>query len=101
MIALGVRAVLRFRTLLIVIVVITAIIDGSLPGWGDNSPTEGKPAKPFGIDQRVPLTTSKVVGSPDPPPPYRVRRLFPNLKINFPIAVVRQPDTDLLQFITE
>ena len=28
--------------------------------------------RPCGIDKRVPLTTSTVVGSPDPPPPYRV-----------------------------
>jgi uncharacterized repeat protein (TIGR03806 family) len=61
----------------------------------------GETAKPFGIERRVPLTTSKVVGSPDPPPPYRVKRVYPNLKMNFPIAVRRQPGGDRLLFITE
>ncbi len=58
-------------------------------------------AKPYGIERRIPLTTSRVVGSPDPPPPYRVRRLYPKLKLNFPIAVVRQPDSDRLLLISE
>jgi uncharacterized repeat protein (TIGR03806 family) len=58
-------------------------------------------ARPFGIDQRIPLTTSTVVGSPDPPPPYRVRRVYPNLKPNFPIAVRHQPGSDRLLFIVQ
>lgn len=58
-------------------------------------------ALPKGIDQRVPLTTSTVVGSPDPPLPYRVTRVYPKLKMNYPIAVVRQPETDRLLFITQ
>ena len=35
------------------------------------------PPKP---KDRVPWTTSRVVGSPDPPPPFKVVRAFPNLK---------------------
>jgi uncharacterized repeat protein (TIGR03806 family) len=58
-------------------------------------------AKPYGIKRRIPLTTSRVVGSPEPPPPYRVQRVYPNLKINFPVAVVCQPDSDRLLFITQ
>ncbi len=58
-------------------------------------------AKPYGIERRLPLTTSRVVGSPDPPPPYRVRRLYPKLKLNFPIAVARQPGSDRLLLISE
>jgi glucose/arabinose dehydrogenase len=64
-------------------------------------PRVGETAKPYGIERRVPLTTSKVVGAPDPPSPYRVKRLYPNLKFNFPIAVRRQPGSDRLLFITE
>jgi glucose/arabinose dehydrogenase len=51
-------------------------------------------AKPFGIARRTPLTTSRVVGSPDPPPPYRVRRAYPKLAVSFPICVVHQPGSD-------
>jgi uncharacterized repeat protein (TIGR03806 family) len=65
-------------------------------------PAPDKPAQQsFDITKRIPLTTSKVAGSPDPPPPYRVKRVFPNLKINFPISVRRQPDSDRLWFITQ
>jgi uncharacterized repeat protein (TIGR03806 family) len=64
-------------------------------------PRPGETANPFGIERRVPLTTSRVVGSPDPPPPYRVKRVYPNLKMNFPIAVRRQPGSDRFLFITE
>src|SRR6516164_1817376 len=63
-------------------------------------PTESR-KESFDITKRVPLTTSKVVGSPDPPPPYRVKRLYPNLKINYPIAVRHQPGSDRLWFITQ
>jgi len=38
---------------------------------------------------RAPWTTSKVVGSPDPPPPYKVVRVHPNLKFNRPLLLVR------------
>jgi glucose/arabinose dehydrogenase len=55
--------------------------------------------KPFGIDKRVPWTTSHVVGSPNPPPPYRVVRAFPKLKVPTPIAVAREPGTDNLLLI--
>src|SRR5262245_36774443 len=55
--------------------------------------------KPFGIDKRVLWTASKVVGSPNPPPPYRVGRAFPNLKLTNPIGVAREPGTDNLLLI--
>ena len=48
-------------------------------------------AKPFGIDTLPPLTTSKVVGFPDPPPPYRAVRALPNYKPEYPIMVARIP----------
>src|SRR5262249_15311289 len=41
-------------------------------------PRKDRAAKPFGIDKRIALTTSTVAGSPDPPRPYRVKRLYPN-----------------------
>ncbi|MBI3408092.1 MAG: PQQ-dependent sugar dehydrogenase [Planctomycetes bacterium] len=58
-----------------------------------------KSVKPFGIDKRIPLTTSKVIGSPDPPLPFKVVRAFPDFKISFPIAVVNQPGSDRLLFV--
>jgi glucose/arabinose dehydrogenase len=58
-----------------------------------------RPAKPYGLSKREPLTTCKVVGSPDPPLPYRTRRVYPDLKLNFPIIVRHQPGSDRLLFI--
>ena len=40
---------------------------------------------------RTPWTTSRVVGSPDPPPPFKVVRAFPNLKFDHPLLIARFP----------
>jgi glucose/arabinose dehydrogenase len=55
--------------------------------------------KPYGLERRVPWTTSRVVGSPDPPLPYRVRRTFTRLKVPCPIAVAHEPGSDRLLLI--
>lgn len=39
-------------------------------------------------------TTSRVVGSPDPPPPYKVVRVLPQLKFNRPLLLVRGPEAN-------
>jgi uncharacterized repeat protein (TIGR03806 family) len=52
--------------------------------------------KPYGIDQRIPWTTSRVVGSPEPPLPYRVKQTFTKLKIPCPIGVAHEPGSDRL-----
>jgi glucose/arabinose dehydrogenase len=75
--------------------------------WEDYAPLKfigpGKrgAARPHGIERREALTTSTVVGSPDPPPPYRVHRVYPKLKLNFPIFVVHQPGSDRLLVIDQ
>ncbi len=46
------------------------------------------------VKTREPWTTSRVVGSPDPPPPFKVIRAFPELKFKEPILMVREPVTD-------
>ena len=55
--------------------------------------------RPFGIDRRIPLTTSRVIGSPDPPLPYHVRRVYPKLKLTNPVTVVQEPGSDRLIII--
>lgn len=47
-----------------------------------------------GIESLPPLTTSKVVGSPEPPLPYKTRIAYPNLKLNLPIFATLIPGTD-------
>jgi len=51
------------------------------------------PPKPPG---RVLWTTSRVVGTPDPPPPYKAVNAFPNIKLNQPLLMARAPGTDRL-----
>src|SRR5262249_8147703 len=53
------------------------------------------------IEKYTQVTTSTVVGSPDPPPPDRTQRLLPKLKLDFPICVRPQPGTDLMLIIDQ
>src|SRR5262245_21308202 len=62
----------------------------SNPGGGGKG--EPEPAKSV----RVPWPTSRVVGSPDPPPPFKVVRAFPNLKFEHPLLLARCPGSDRL-----
>jgi len=45
----------------------------------------------YGIQKRVPWTTSRVKGSPDPALPYETERAFPQIKFNQPLAVATAP----------
>jgi glucose/arabinose dehydrogenase len=64
-------------------------------------PPASDTARPYGVDRRLALTTSRVIGSPEPPPPFRKKKVFPELKINFPIWITRQPGSDRYLFVTE
>src|SRR6266540_3620797 len=55
-----------------------------------------EPADQATKSARVPWTTSRVVGSPDPPPPFKVVRAFPNLKFEKPLLLARCPGSDRL-----
>ncbi|MDA1015217.1 MAG: PQQ-dependent sugar dehydrogenase [Planctomycetota bacterium] len=48
---------------------------------------------------RTPFTTSNVVGSPEPPHPYRVVRTLPKLKMKQALFVINEPGTKHLMFI--
>ena len=52
--------------------------------------------KPFGLDRRIPWNDSRVVGSPDPLPPYKVVRAFPKLTIKQPLSMTPEPGTNRL-----
>ncbi len=59
--------------------------------------TVADPAKkPFGLDKRIPWTTSRVVGSPEPPLPYRLARRFERLTFSEPVDLVPEPGTNRL-----
>ena len=50
--------------------------------------------RPYGLTERTPWTASRVVGSPDPPPPYTVRRAFERLKFDHPLFMAQEPGTE-------
>ncbi len=81
------------RSLLIVLpVLFVALLSAVWPGLAE------APAKPaVGIAKRTPWTTSRVQGSPEPPPPYRTEVAFPALpKFAEPLDLAVVPDTDRL-----
>lgn len=45
---------------------------------------------------RTPWTTSRVIGSPEPPPPHKIVRAFPKLKFEKPLLMARAPGSDRL-----
>jgi putative heme-binding domain-containing protein len=53
-------------------------------------------AKEPGRPQRERWTTSRITGSPDPPPPFKVVRAFPKLKFEQPLLLAREPVGDRL-----
>ena len=50
--------------------------------------------QPFGLEQRVPWTRSRVVGSPDPPLPYAVEPVFTNITWERPLYLISEPGRD-------
>src|SRR5712692_11416847 len=52
--------------------------------------------RPYGIARRTPWTTSRITGSPEPPHPYRVERVFPKLGFKNPLLITNAPGTDRL-----
>jgi putative heme-binding domain-containing protein len=50
----------------------------------------------FGLERRVPWTTSRLVGSPDPPPKYVAERVFPSLTFEAPCELAAIPGTNRL-----
>ena len=61
------------------------------PGRADNRQAEPKAAA-----KRKPWTTSKVTGSPEPPPKFKSVRVFPDVKFDHPLLIARCPGTDRL-----
>jgi putative heme-binding domain-containing protein len=49
-----------------------------------------------GVTNREPWTTSRITGSPEPPPKYKSTRVFPNVKLTQPVLIARAPGTDRL-----
>ncbi len=86
------------RTALLIIAVGIEIAHGS--GVAAAEPHATQPP-PFGIATRSLWTTSHVVGSPDPPLPFRAVRAFQHLKFNHPLYILAEPDSDRLLVVEQ
>ncbi|MBI4584793.1 MAG: PQQ-dependent sugar dehydrogenase [Planctomycetes bacterium] len=59
------------------------------------------PGSPLAFSQsRLPWVSSRLHGTPDPPPPYQVELAFPHLKFQQPVEVAGAPGLDRL-FVAE
>ena len=45
----------------------------------------------YGIDSRIPWTTSQISGTPEPPLPYVTERVFPELSLENPVDLIAVP----------
>ena len=57
--------------------------------------------KPFGIEGRIPWTNVKVVGRPEPAPPYTVERVFSGVDWKAPLYVAPVPGSDRLLVVEQ
>jgi len=55
---------------------------------------------PYGLDERQAWTTSRITGSPEPPPPYRTERVLPRVTFKLPVDLTYAPGSDRL-FVVE
>ena len=58
-------------------------------------------SRPHAIPKLEPVTTSTVKGSPEPPLPYRAKRIYPNLALDKVIQANAIPSTDQLLLILQ
>ena len=69
-----------------------AAITAMLVCW----PLSAEDISSFSTEHRIPWTTSRVTGTPDPPAPYRTVNAFPKLRLTEPLALTSAPGTNRL-----
>ncbi len=76
-------------SLLCVTVIATFMAVGVMdrPAHSDTGPA-------FGMEKRIPFTTSRLVGSPDPLPSYRLTRAFRQISFKEPVFIAQDPTSD-------
>ena len=84
-----------FRPALSTLLVIAVGLLLTLPNSPATKSTAAETAAPakakFSLEKRVPWTTSKLKGSPEPPPPYVTQVAFPKLKFDEPLNMATVP----------
>lgn len=62
---------------------------------------QSRAESPFGLTKRVPWSAKRMQGSPEPPLPYTVEKIFTKLTWKTPIYLADEPGTDDLWVIQE
>ena len=55
--------------------------------------------RPYGIEKRMPWTTSKIEGTPQPPLSYITERVLPELSFESPVDLISVPGTDRMLIV--
>jgi hypothetical protein len=55
--------------------------------------------EPYGIQARIPWSSSRLVGSPDPPLPFTIEKTFTKQPWKTPIYIAEEPGTDRLWIV--
>jgi len=58
--------------------------------------SKSAPIPAFDLEKRIPWTSSRITGSPDPLPPYTTQVAFPKLKFDEPLNIATTPGSDRL-----
>ena len=68
----------------------------AIPGLFASNPgcVGGETERPYGIQQRIPWTTSRIKGTPEPPKPFLTERVFPSLAFRRPVDLIAVPGTN-------
>ena len=74
------------------LVLLTAVLP--LAGCSRDASENGN--TPYGLTERTLWTTPRVVGSPEPPPRYQLRRVFPQHTFENPIFIAQDPNSERL-----
>ncbi|MCA9161185.1 MAG: hypothetical protein KDA72_22795, partial [Planctomycetales bacterium] len=57
--------------------------------------------RPYGLESRTPWSTSRVVGAPEPPPPYVAVKQFNHIAWERPLTITAEPGTNWLIVIQQ
>lgn len=88
---------LKLRTLQISLLVLAI---GFLLGNGARAVEQPAAKTSKKTNRRTPWTTSRITGTPEPPSPYRIERVFPDIRFNEPVEVSAAPGSERL-FVLE
>lgn len=81
-----------FRHAVFVAFVLAVTAGAPCGGRGAENEAQSAAAKKLSLPRRPAWTTSRIHGSPEPPPPYRAERIYPSLKFEQPVEMVHEAE---------